>query len=305
MAATSVDNCIKYSNPDEKELSMVFNFHHLKVDYKNGDKWTMMDFDFKMLKDIFKEWQEGMQEGNGWSAVFWCNHDQPRVISRFGNDKKYHNESGKMLATTIHMMRGTPYIYQGEEFGMTNPYFDTIEEYRDVESINYYNILKEQGESEADILEILRSKSRDNSRTPIQWNSEENAGFTTGTPWIPVAKSYKEINAENALKDDNSIFYHYKKLISLRKEYDVISKGNFNMILEDNNKVLGYTRNYENKTLVVLNNFYGEEAKVDIPSQLLENNNVKVLISNYSNEVKLNKEMTLRPYESIVYYIEK
>ena len=305
MSSTSVDNCIKYSNPDEKELSMVFNFHHLKVDYKNGDKWTMMDFDFKMLKDIFKEWQEGMQEGNGWSAVFWCNHDQPRVISRFGNDKKYHNESGKMLATTIHMMRGTPYIYQGEEFGMTNPYFDTIEEYRDVESINYYNILKEQGESEADILEILRSKSRDNSRTPIQWNSEENAGFTTGTPWIPVAKSYKEINAEDALKDDNSIFYHYKKLISLRKEYNVISKGNFNMILEDNNKVLGYTRNYENKTLVVLNNFYGEEAKVDIPSQLLENNNVKVLISNYSNEVKLNKEMTLRPYESIVYYIEK
>lgn len=210
-----------------------------------------------------------------------------------------------MLATTIHMMRGTPYIYQGEEFGMTNPYFDTIEEYRDVESINYYNILKEQGESEADILEILRSKSRDNSRTPIQWNSEENAGFTTGTPWIPVAKSYKEINAENALKDKESIFYHYKKLISLRKEYDVISKGNFNMILEDNNKVLGYTRNYENKTLVVLNNFYGEEAKIDIPSQLLENNNVKVLISNYSNEVKLNKEMTLRPYESIVYYIEK
>ena len=177
MSSTSVENCIKYSNPDEKELSMVFNFHHLKVDYENGDKWTLMDFDFMMLKDIFKTWQEEMQEGNGWSAVFWCNHDQPRAISRFGNDKEYHKESGKMLATTIHMMRGTPYIYQGEEFGMTNPYFDTIDEYRDVEAINYYNILKEQGEDENKILEILKSKSRDNSRTPVQWNEEINRPY--------------------------------------------------------------------------------------------------------------------------------
>lgn len=306
MSSTSVDNCIKYSNPEEKELSMVFNFHHLKVDYKNGDKWTMMDFDFKMLKDIFKQWQEEMQEGNGWSAVFWCNHDQPRAISRFGNDKKYHNESGKMLATTIHMMRGTPYIYQGEEFGMTNPYFDSIEEYRDVESINYYNILKEQGETEEDILEILRSKSRDNSRTPIQWNSKENAGFTVGTPWIPVSKMYKEINAEKALENKDSVFYHYKKLISLRKEYDVISKGNIEMILEEHNKVLAYTRNYENKTLVVLNNFYGEETMVKLPSELLCNEyKVNTLISNYSNSRKLKEEIILRPYESIVYYIEK
>ena len=306
MSSTSVDNCIKYSNPEEKELSMVFNFHHLKVDYKNGDKWTMMDFDFKMLKDIFKQWQEEMQEGNGWSAVFWCNHDQPRAIFRFGNYKKYHNESGKMLATTIHMMRGTPYIYQGEEFGMTNPYFDSIEEYRDVESINYYNILKEQGETEEDILEILRSKSRDNSRTPIQWNSKENAGFTVGTPWIPVSKMYKEINAEKALENKDSVFYHYKKLISLRKEYDVISKGNIEMILEEHNKVLAYTRNYENKTLVVLNNFYGEETMVKLPSELLCNEyKVNTLISNYSNSSKLKEEIILRPYESIVYYIEK
>lgn len=181
MSSTTIDNCIKYSNPDEKELSMVFNFHHLKVDYENGNKWTLMDFDFMKLKDIFKQWQEGMQKCNGWNAVFWCNHDQPRAVSRFGDDKKYHSESAKMLATCIHLMRGTPYIYQGEEFGMTNPYFDSISEYRDVESINYYNILKQKGVEEDEIIKILQSKSRDNSRTPLQWNSQKNAGFTEGT----------------------------------------------------------------------------------------------------------------------------
>ena len=167
-------------------------------------------------------------------------------------------------------------------------------------------ILKEQGETEEDILEILRSKSRDNSRTPIQWNSKENAGFTVGTPWIPVSKMYKEINAEKALENKDSVFYHYKKLISLRKEYDVISKGNIEMILEEHNKVLAYTRNYENKTLVVLNNFYGEETMVKLPSELLCNEyKVNTLISNYSNSRKLKEEIILRPYESIVYYIEK
>ncbi|NRZ07693.1 glycosidase [Clostridium beijerinckii] len=156
MSSTSLENCIRYSNPEEKELSMVFNFHHLKVDYYKGDKWTVMDFDFMKLKALFKTWQEEIQ--NGWNALFWCNHDQPRIVSRFGNDKEYLKESAKMLATTIHMMRGTPYVYQGEEIGMTNPYFDKIEKYRDVESINYYNILKEQGKSEEEILQILKSK---------------------------------------------------------------------------------------------------------------------------------------------------
>lgn len=306
MSSTSVENCIKYSNPDENELSMVFNFHHLKVDYENGDKWTLMDFDFRMLKDIFKKWQEEMQEGNGWSALFWCNHDQPRAISRFGNDKEYFNESGKMLATAIHMMRGTPYIYQGEEFGMTNPYFESIEEYRDVESINYYNILKKQGESTDKILDILKSKSRDNSRTPMQWNDRDNSGFTTGTPWIPVGKSYKEVNAENAVKDSSSIFNHYKKLIELRKEYDVISKGNIKMILEDHTKVMAYVRKYENKVLVVINNFYGESTNVNIPSDILsECINSSIILSNYSDSGKLDEKITLRPYESIAYYIEK
>ena len=158
MSSTTIENCIRYSNPKEKELSMVFNFHHLKVDYDKGDKWTLMDFDFKMLKSLFKEWQYGMQEKNGWNALFWCNHDQPRIVSRFGNCGKYHKESAKMLATCIHMMRGTPYIYQGEEFGMNNPNFTSIEQYRDVESKNYYNILKEQGIDEEKILRNFKVK---------------------------------------------------------------------------------------------------------------------------------------------------
>lgn len=303
MSSTTIDNCIKYSNPSEKELSMVFNFHHLKVDYKNGDKWTLMDFDFMELKSLFKTWQEGMQEGNGWNAVFWCNHDQPRVVSRFGNDKEYHKESAKMLATSIHMMRGTPYIYQGEEFGMPNPYFESIDKYRDVESINYYNILKEQGESTDKILEILKSKSRDNSRTPVQWNNDKNAGFTQGTPWIPVADSYKEINAENSLKDDDSVFYHYKKLIQLRKEYDVISNGTFKMILEEHNKVLGYIREYEGTKLIVLNNYYGENTEIELPEDIVSHKS-EILISNYKDSTDLKSKITLRPYESVAYIIK-
>ncbi len=302
MSSTSIDNCIKYSNPNEKELSMVFNFHHLKVDYKDGDKWTLMDFDFMMLKKIFEDWQEGMQQGNGWSATFMCNHDQPRALSRFGNDKEYHKESAKMLATTIHMLRGTPYIYQGEEIGMTNPYFDSIDKYRDVESINYYNILKEQGVNEETILNILKSKSRDNSRTPIQWNDEQNAGFTTGIPWIPIADNYKQINAKNSLSDENSIFYHYKKLISLRKQYDIISDGTFKMILKDNNKIFAYIREHKNQKLLVINNFYGENVNISLDKDLIKNN--KILISNYKDENILNENMTIKPYESIVYLIE-
>ncbi len=303
MSSTSVDNCIKYSNPDEHELSMVFNFHHLKVDYKDGDKWTLMPFDFKMLKDIFKEWQEGMQEGNGWSAVFWCNHDQPRAISRFGDDVNYHQESAKMLATTIHLMRGTPYVYQGEEFGMKNPYFTSIEQYRDVEAINYFNILKEQGVAEEEILEILRTKSRDNSRTPMQWSSSDEAGFTTGTPWIPVGASYQEVNAELALADQDSVFYHYKKLIALRKEYDIISEGTIEMILMDHPQVLAYTRRLDNQNLIVLNNYYGKETVVEIPKELVKESNI--LISNYVDSEVLSEKVTLRPYESVAYYINK
>lgn len=304
MSSTTIENCVRYSNPEEKELSMVFNFHHLKVDYKNGDKWTLMDFDFKELKKLFKDWQNGMESGNGWNALFWCNHDQPRIVSRFGNCSKYHKESAKMLATSIHMMRGTPYIYQGEEFGMTNPEYTSINQYRDVESINFYNILINKGVDKEKALEILREKSRDNSRTPVQWNNKKNAGFTSGEPWIPVGNLYENINAENALNDKDSVFYHYKNLISLRKQYDVISDGSFKIILENHDKVYAYTRSYKNTNLIVLNNFYGEDTDVTIEKELIEGNS-KTLISNYKDSGSLSKNIKLRPYESIVYIIEK
>lgn len=305
MSSTTIDNCIKYSNPDEKELSMVFNFHHLKVDYYKGDKWTVMDFDFKQLKKLFKTWQEDIQEGNGWNALFWCNHDQPRIVSRFGNDKEYLKESAKMLGTTIHMMRGTPYIYQGEEFGMTNPYFDNIEEYRDVESINYYNILKEQGKPETEILEILKEKSRDNSRTPMQWNDEQNAGFTNGTPWIPICNKYKDINVQKALEDKTSIFYHYQKLIQLRKDYEIISNGKIKFILEEHEKVLAYVRTLGEERLIVLNNFFKEEVSIEMPEQILGNmSKSKILLSNYEDSNILERKINLRPFESVVYYIK-
>ncbi|MGM0753081.1 MAG: alpha,alpha-phosphotrehalase [Bacillota bacterium] len=306
MSSTTIDHCIKYSRPDRNELSMTFNFHHLKVDYPNGEKWSVADFDFLKLKDILSTWQREMNKGGGWNALFWCNHDQPRIVSRYGNDGEYHNESAKMLATTIHMMQGTPYIYQGEEFGMTNPKFTSIDEYRDVESINIFNILKEQGKSEEEILEILRHKSRDNSRTPVQWNGEENAGFTSGTPWIPVAKNYKEINAEQALNDENSVFYHYQKLNRLRKEYDIIVDGDYQLILEDHRDIFAYVRNGDGEKLLVVNNFYGHETEFILPEKVeVEGWFSEVLLSNYEDTANEYKNITLRPYESVVFHFTK
>ena len=301
MSSTSVDNCIKYSNPEEKELSMVFNFHHLKVDYKNGDKWTMMDFDFKMLKDIFKQWQEEMQEGNGWSAVFWCNHDQPRAISRFGNDKKYHNESGKMLATTIHMMRGTPYIYQGEELGMTNVRFEDINEYNDIETLNMYKDRISKGYSHDEIMASIYAKGRDNARTPMQWDSTENAGFTTGKPWLKVNKNYKFINAEDCLQDKDSIFYHYKKLINIRKHNDTIIYGNYKLLLPEDKNVFAYSRELNGDKIVVVCNFYNKEINLNFKEDF---NNVEILLSNYKDSSILMKDLKLRPYEAIMYRVK-
>ncbi|KIL49904.1 alpha,alpha-phosphotrehalase [Jeotgalibacillus soli] len=306
MSSTTIDHCIKYSNPARQELSMTFNFHHLKVDYPNGEKWSVADFDFQQLKDILTKWQVGMHEGGGWNALFWCNHDQPRIVSRYGNDGKYHNESAKMLATTIHMMQGTPYIYQGEEIGMTNPKFTSIDEYRDVESLNMYNILLEKGTSEAEVLEILRHKSRDNSRTPVQWNQEENAGFTTGTPWIPVAKNYKQFNVESALEDKNSVFYHYQKLIELRKKYDVITDGNYELLLENDPSLFVYTRNTEKESLLVLNNFYEREVTFTLSKEAakaFEGRKSNVLIKNYDDVNGTAYSYTLRPFESIVFHL--
>lgn len=294
MSSTTIDNCIRYSNPEEKELSMCFSFHHLKVDYKNGNKWELQPCDFMALKNLLNKWQTGMEEGNGWNALFWCNHDQPRVLSRFGDDKNYPTESAEMLATMIHLMRGTPYVYQGEEIGMTNAYFEDISQYKDVESLNYFKILKDEGIPEDEVYEILRCRSRDNSRTPMQWDNSKNAGFTTGTPWIEVNKNYKIINADNAVKNKNSVFHYYKKLIALRKENDVIAYGSYKPEMENNTNVFAYSREYEGKKLFVVCNFYGTETKISLPDEFVGK---EILISNYK-DAKAEKEVTLRPFET-------
>ena len=306
MSSTSIDQCVRYTKPERKELNMTFSFHHLKVDYPNGDKWTKAPFDFQELKKILSNWQVQMNKGGGWNALFWCNHDQPRVVSRFGDDRNFHKQSAKMLATVIHMMQGTPYIYQGEEFGMTNPNFHSIEQYRDVESLNIFEIKKQQGIPEEEILEILQQKSRDNSRTPVQWNASNNAGFTTGTPWIDTAANYREINAENAINDTDSIFYHYQKLIQLRKNYTIITEGDFTPILEDDVDVFAFIREFRDDKLLVINNFYGKSTEMALPSHLnLDRYQSEMLLSNYEDSMPLTNKLILRPYESIVYHLKK
>ncbi len=304
MSSTSIEDCIRYTNPDNNELNMTFNFHHLKVDYPNGEKWTKAEFDFLALKRILSEWQVEMHKGNGWNALFWCNHDQPRIVSRFGDEGEYRETSAKMLATTIHLMQGTPYIYQGEEFGMTNPNFEEISDYRDVESLNAFEIMKEVGKSEREIIEILQQKSRDNSRTPIQWNASKHGGFTKGTPWINVSNNFEEINAENALNDKNSVFYHYQRLIELRKNYDVITDGSYQLLIEDHPDVFAYLRDNGKEKLLVVNNFYKKETEFKLPDEVdLHGYQSEILLSNYSDSVEFRNHVPLRPYESVVYYL--
>ena len=297
MSSTSLDNCIKYSKPDEHELSMVFNFHHLKVDYKDGDKWSLMDADISALKKMFEEWQVGMANAGGWNAVFWCNHDQPRAVSRFCDDEKYHDESAKMLAATIHLMRGTPYIYQGEELGMTNAKYNSIEQYRDVESLNYYKILLEQGKSKDEALKIIGERSRDNSRTPMQWSAEKFAGFSTVEPWITSPDNYKKFNAEVEEKDENSVLSFYKTLVKLRKENKIIQEGSIKFIERDNNDVIAYTRSLDGKELIVICNFRGNDTALSEKTLSdYTKSGYKKILGNH-NELAEN----LRPYEVIVF----
>lgn len=295
MSATSIDNCVGYTNPNNHELSMVFSFHHLKVDYKNKEKWTLMPFDFQELKQLLNDWQLGMQEGHGWNALFWCCHDQPRVLSRFGDDKNYPKESAKMLATTIHLLRGTPYIYQGEEIGMTNAYFDNIEQYQDVESLNAFKILKQNGMSEDEIYQILQSKSRDNARTPMQWNNHCYAGFSNVEPWIAVNENYHDINVENNLKDLNSVFYYYQKLIKLRKQYSVILQGAYEPLLLDHPTIFAYKRIDQNDEIIVYNHFYDDnQSTITVDASQYD-----ILLSNVQRNT-LEDTIILKPYESLV-----
>ena len=297
MSSTTMENCYKYAGEKTGELSMVFTFHHLKVDFMGNEKWVLVPTDFMKLKQLIFDWQINMEKNNAWNAVFWCNHDQPRVISRFGSDDKYHKESGKMLATLIHCLRGTPYIYQGEEIGMTNPHFKSIEQYRDVESLNHYQILQDKGMTKEQALMILDVHSRDNSRTPMQWDDSINAGFTTGTPWIQTADNYTEINVKNSLEEKDSIFYYYQKLIQLRKNYDVIAYGDIKPLLREDKRVFVYERNYKGQKLIVICNFYPTTYEIELPYDL---SNYKCILNNYKNEAKA-KKIALKPYETLVY----
>ena len=296
MSSTSIENCYQYAGAESNELSMVFSFHHLKVDFMGNEKWVLVPFDFQKLKNIIFEWQTKMSQHNAWNAVFWCNHDQPRVVSRFGNTEKYWKESAKMLATVVHCLRGTPYIYQGEEIGMTNAGFTDISQYKDVESLNHFRILQEKGLTEDNAYSILQVHSRDNSRTPMQWNNKENAGFTNGTPWIEVIKNYKDINAESQIDDENSVFAYYKKLVKLRKDEDAISYGDFQSMAENHKEIFAYKRQYNGETIIVVNNFYGKEVLWDTEMDL---SGYKCILSNY-NDSKVDRVLKLRPYESIV-----
>lgn len=292
MSSTSLDNCLRYANPAEKELKMVFSFHHLKVDYKGGEKWALMDPDFKALRDLLCKWQEGMQAGGAWNALFWCNHDQPRAVSRFGDDRKYWKESAKMLATLIHMMRGTPYIYQGEEIGMTNAGYTSIDQYKDVESTNYFDILCAEGKSAEEALHIIGERSRDNGRTPMQWDASEFAGFTTGEPWLSIPANHSYINVETEEKDEDSILAYYKKLVQLRKDHEIIADGDIHFLETGTDDVIAYERTLGEEKLTV----YCNLREYEVPfADLAEG---EVMISNYAAD-ELSDNM-LKPYEARV-----
>ena len=298
MSSTSLDNCVRYANPDEKELAMVFSFHHLKVDYLNGQKWALKAPDFVELRNLFKTWQEGMAAKNAWNALFWDNHDQPRAISRFGDDKNYWKESGKMMGALTHLMRGTPYVYEGEEIGITNTGFTSIEQYKDVESLNYYRILQEEGKSPEEALHIVNERSRDNGRTPMQWTAGPNAGFTTGTPWIGIPENYSYINVETEEQDDDSILAFYRKLIRLRKEKEIISEGSISFTDSGNDDIITYVRELNGEKLAVFANLAGEDRALGEAYEVPQG--AEVLVQNYA-DAETAKLSVLRPFEVIAY----
>ena len=290
-----------YSNPKRKELSMVFQFEHIGLDQIEGkEKWDVKPLDLLDLKKVLSKWQTEL-EGEGWNSLFWNNHDLPRIVSRWGNDREYRVESAKMLATLLHGMKGTPYIYQGEELGMTNVRFEDINEYNDIETLNMYKDRISKGYSHDEIMASIYAKGRDNARTPMQWDSTENAGFTTGKPWLKVNKNYKFINAEDCLQDKDSIFYHYKKLINIRKHNDTIIYGDYKLLLPEDKNIFAYSRELNGDKIVVVCNFYNKEINLNFKEDF---NNVEILLSNYKDSSILMKDLKLRPYEAIMYRVK-
>ncbi|MDG8605850.1 alpha,alpha-phosphotrehalase [Streptococcus pneumoniae] len=297
MSSTTIENCVLYSSPDRQELSMTFNFHHLKVDYKDGQKWTLAPFDFEELKSLYHSWGKEMSDKDGWSALFWNNHDQPRALNRFVDIQNFRKEGATMLAASIHLSRGTPYIYMGEEIGMIDPDYDSMADYVDVESLNAYQMLLEEGKSQQEAFQIIQAKSRDNSRIPMQWDASENAGFSTGTPWLKAGKSYKDINVENEIQ--GPIFTFYQDLIRLRKEMPIISEGSYKPAFEDSKQVYAFERQFEDQKLLVLNNFYAKEVEIDLPAVY---QNGQILISNYE-DAEVSEKILLKPYQTLAIYV--
>lgn len=289
-----------YVGEDRDELNMVFHFE--LMDLPNAsDKFYKKPYKLTDIKNIFMKWYDGL-ENIGWNSLFMNNHDQPRMVSRFGNDSKYRIESAKMLATLIHTFKGTPYIYQGEEIGMTNICFDDIKKYRDIETINYYNE-KIKNEDEKSLIERIKITSRDNARTPMQWDDSLNGGFSKSTPWIDVNPNYKQINVKESLEDSSSIFNYYKELIKLRHNNDTIVYGDVKLIYPENERIFAYTRNLEDKQLMVVLNFYENEIDFKVPDNI-DINKLEVILSNYSDKVIENETIKLRPYEAIVYKVK-
>ena len=297
-SGVTLEEAKKYARSDEKELNMVFQFEHMDVDSdEKAGKWTTRKMDLRDLKKILTRWQKGLQD-IAWNSLYWENHDQPRSVSRFGNDSdEYREISAKMLATCIHMMQGTPYVYQGEELGMTNCPFNTLDNFRDLESINAFHELTEQGKmTEEDMMAAISYKGRDNARTPMQWDDSAYAGFSTTNPWIMVNPNYTKINAKDQVNREDSVFKYYQKLIKLRHESELIVYGTYDLILDDDKDIYAYIRTLGDEKLIVYCNFSENTREVELPEEFT---NGKVLISNYI-DAKVNQKITLRPYEAIV-----
>lgn len=303
MPGVNVEQAKLYTDESRNEVNMVFQFEHVDLDSGPGGKWDLKPLQLTDLKKNFTKWQMGLED-IGWNSLYLNNHDQPRMVSRFGDDKQYRVESAKMLATFLHMLKGTPYVYQGEEIGMTNVRFDSIDDYKDIETLNMYDEkVNQQGEDPAKVMESIYVKGRDNARTPFQWDDSEHGGFTTGTPWIQVNPNYPQINARQAVADENSIFHYYRKLIQLRKEQPIIVHGRYDILLPEDENIYVYTRTLDSQKLLVILNFTGEEQSFTLPADLQDKKS-DVLVSNYEPAPGYVSSIPLRPYEATVYLLE-
>ncbi|EOA6546151.1 alpha-glucosidase [Vibrio vulnificus] len=291
-----------YSDPERHELSMVFQFEHITLTWQHGDKWNPIPLDLKQFKHVLTKWQTELSN-QGWNSLFWNNHDLPRVVSKYGDDQRYRVESAKMLATALHFLKGTPYIYQGEEIGMTNVAFESLEQYKDIETLNFYKVKTESGVSHQHMMDAIHENSRDNARTPMQWSASQYGGFSQAKPWIEVNPNYREINVEQALADSDSIFYHYQKLIELRKQHPAIVYGDFTPLFADHDSVFAYVRSHQDEQLLVINNFSDQDISIELPDNL-QNKEVNCLIYNYDSLDVFGVTLSLKPYQCYAFKLK-